>query len=165
MIYSFYAFYIIFAKFLISLLSKIKTKKVSFLTKLCPFSALNIVEVIAVLSQVFGVSGVEGKSVTASFKFGDTIVALPVFITGDMVRVEAEVIGTFEALLSDRCKDKIRLEFVGECILIEKSTYYLVIESCGSYNLADIVSLRNFEYQFLCIIYERFGLHFETQYV
>lgn len=69
-------------------------------------------EVVAVLSQIFRVSGVEGKTVAASLQFSDTVVALPVFVAGDVVGVEAEVIGTFEGLLTDRCKENIRLEIV-----------------------------------------------------
>lgn len=76
----------------------------NILTKLCPLAALNIVEVVAVLGQVLGVSGVEGEAVAASLQLGDSIVTLPVFITGDVVRVEAKVIWTFEALLGGRCK-------------------------------------------------------------
>ena len=83
-----------------------------YLTKLCPVSALNVVEVVAILSQVFGVSGVEGKTVAASLQFSGTVVTLPVFVAGEVVGVEAEVIGTFEGLLSDRCKENIRLEVV-----------------------------------------------------
>lgn len=66
-------------------------------------------EVITVLSQVFGVSGVESKAVAASLKFSGSIVALPVFVAGDVVRVEAEVIRAFEGLLADRCKENIWL--------------------------------------------------------
>lgn len=67
--------------------------------KLCPLSALNVVKVVAVLGQVFGICGVESETVTAGFQFGNTIVALPVFVTGDVVRVETEVVGAFEGLL------------------------------------------------------------------
>lgn len=80
------------------------------LTKLCPLAALNVVEVVAVLSQVFRVGGVEGETVAASLEFSDTVVTLPVLVARDMVGVEAEVIGTFEGLLSDRCKQNIKLE-------------------------------------------------------
>lgn len=66
-------------------------------------------EVVAVLSQVFGVSSVEGKTVAASLEFSDTVVTLPVLVARDVVRVETEVIGTFEGLLADRCKENILL--------------------------------------------------------
>lgn len=56
-------------------------------------------KVVAVLGQVFGICGVESETVAAGFQFGYTVVALPVFVTGDVVRVETEVVGAFEGLL------------------------------------------------------------------
>lgn len=68
-------------------------------------------EVVAVLSEVFGVSGVEGETVSTRLQFSDSVVALPVFVAGDVVGVEAEVVWAFERLLghSWRRKNKIRL--------------------------------------------------------
>lgn len=80
-------------------------------------------QVVAVLSQVFGVRGIEGKTVAASLELSGAIVALPVLVAGDVVGVETEVIGAFEGLLADRCKEKIRLGIVGESKMREKSEY------------------------------------------
>lgn len=69
-------------------------------------------EVVAVLSQVFGVGGVESETVAASLQFSDAVVALPVLVARDMVRVEAEIIRAFEGFLADRCKENTTLKSI-----------------------------------------------------
>jgi hypothetical protein len=77
------------------------------LTELRPVAAVHVVDVVAVLGEEFGVAGVEGEPVPASLQLGDVVVALPVFVAGAVVWVEAEIIGTFEVLLGEGCKTNL----------------------------------------------------------
>lgn len=62
-------------------------------------------QVVAVLRQVFVVAGIEGETVAARLQFGDVVVALPVFVARRAVRIETEIVGTFERLLRrDDCQ-------------------------------------------------------------
>lgn len=64
-----------------------------------PVSAFNVVDVIAVFGQEFGVTSIESESVSAGLEFRDSIVALPVLVARDVMRVEPEIIGALEAVL------------------------------------------------------------------
>lgn len=71
------------------------------LTQLCTFATVNIVQVITVLSQEFWICSIKGQTISACFQFRYTIVALPVFITWDIVWIETKIIGTFEVVLGN----------------------------------------------------------------
>lgn len=79
------------------------------LTKLRSLSAFYVVKVVAVFGKVFGVGGVEGESIAASLDLSYTVVALPVFVAGNVVRVEAKIVRAFEGLLGHRCGRNLQL--------------------------------------------------------
>lgn len=58
-------------------------------------------QVVTVLGQVFGVCRVESETVAAGLQLGHVVVTLPVLVAGAVMRVEAEIVRTLEALLSD----------------------------------------------------------------
>lgn len=73
--------------------------------QLRPLAAIDVVQVVAVLREELAVAGVEGQAVAAGLQFGNVIVALPVLVAGQVVGVEAKVVGAFEVLLGRaRCE-------------------------------------------------------------
>lgn len=56
-------------------------------------------QIVAVLREEFVVAGIEGETVAACLQFGNVVVALPVFVAGVIMRIEAEIVGAFERLL------------------------------------------------------------------
>ena len=75
--------------------------------QLRPLAAVDVVQVVAVLREEFAVARVEGEPVAAGLQLGYGVVALPVLVAGQVVRVEAVVVRAFERLLRARaCNDK-----------------------------------------------------------
>jgi hypothetical protein len=71
-------------------------------------STVYIVQIVAVLGQVFVVGGIERQTVAAFLQLGHTVVTLPVFVAGQIVWIEAVIVGAFETLLRHGCKREER---------------------------------------------------------
>lgn len=74
------------------------------LTQLRAITAIHIVQVVAILRQEFRIWGIEGEPIAAGLQLRNIVVAFPVFVARTVMWVEAEVIGTLEAILSNGCK-------------------------------------------------------------
>lgn len=66
---------------------------------MAPVATVDVVKVVAVFFEVFGIRVVESETVSARFDFSDAVVAFPVFVAGNVMRVEAVVVRTFKVFL------------------------------------------------------------------
>lgn len=66
-------------------------------------------DIVAVLRQEFAVAGIESQTISTSLQLGHIVVTFPIFIAGDLMWVEAEIVWTFEVLLCWNCNNKTRI--------------------------------------------------------
>lgn len=65
-------------------------------------AAVYIVQIIAVLGEELVVAGVKCQTVATRFQFRHAVVAFPILVARYVMRIESEVIRTFERLLTVR---------------------------------------------------------------
>lgn len=65
-------------------------------------AAVHVVQIIAVLGEELAVAGVERQTVTARLQFRHVVVAFPILVARYVIRIEPEVVRTFEGFLTVR---------------------------------------------------------------
>lgn len=65
-------------------------------------AAVHVVQVIAVLGEELAVAGVKCETVAARLQFRHVVVALPILVARYVMRIEPEIVRTFEGLLAVR---------------------------------------------------------------
>lgn len=63
-------------------------------------AAVHVVQIIAVLGEELAVAGVKRQTVAARLQFRHVVVAFPILVARYVVRIEPEVVRTFEGLLT-----------------------------------------------------------------